>query len=192
MDGTLCHDRGTTFTVCGLDARNYPCLPLSAAYTSMPITKKQHEARLINKDTVLPVPEVPSSPHKAALSVIQSQSGTPGGMPRPIANSRKPVYNPPNWQHLPKSVDHLHAQTRSQDDTVVPSRTLPTPTPPLIWPTSVSFAWQTICRCILATRPTFLPLLAENNPQLTILYYTPVFALANYTTWCSQRMIESA
>ena len=48
---------------------------------------------MIAEDTVPPVPEVPvsvrSPPHKVASSVIQSESGTPGGMPRPKVSNQK-------------------------------------------------------------------------------------------------------
>ena len=47
------------------------------------------------------------------------QSGTPGGTPRPIASNQNPVYNGPNWQPPPKLADHLHAQMRSRDGTIV-------------------------------------------------------------------------
>ena len=49
------------------------------------------------------------------------------------------------------------------------------------------FCWR-----ILATHPTFLPLLAENIPQPTILRHASVFALENYAAWCPQRIIVSA
>ena len=49
------------------------------------------------------------------------------------------------------------------------------------------FCWR-----ILTTHPTFLPLLAENIPQPTILRYASVFALENYAAWCPQRIIVSA
>ena len=42
----------------GLDARIYQSLPLPATHTNTGITVKQHEVRLITKDTVPPVPVV--------------------------------------------------------------------------------------------------------------------------------------
>ena len=88
------------------------------------ITVKLCEVRLVTENTVPPMPEVPPSVHSpthtAASLVIQSQSEIPGRTPRWIASSHKPVYNATNWQPLPNSVDHLHAQTRSQDETIVP------------------------------------------------------------------------
>ena len=87
------HDWGAMVTVHWLDACIYRSLPLPAAHTSMTTTVKR-EARL-TEDTVPPLPEVPpfvhSSPHMAISSVTQSQSGTPGGTPRLIASSQKPL-----------------------------------------------------------------------------------------------------
>ena len=69
-----------------------PCLQCIRARPSV----SNCEARLITEDTVPPVPRVSpsvrSSSHMAASPVIQSQSGTPGGMPRLVASSQKPVY----------------------------------------------------------------------------------------------------
>ena len=124
VDGTQYLDLGTTVTVRGLDARIYQSLPLPAAHISTTTTVKQREMRIITEDTAPPVPEVPPSvgspTHMAASPVIQSQSRKPGGKPRPITSRQKPVYNAPNWQPPPNKVDHLHAQTRSQDETIVP------------------------------------------------------------------------
>ena len=82
-------------TVQWLDSCNYWSLPLPAVRTSMSITVKLREGRLITGDTVPPVPKVPpsvrSSPHMAASPVIYSPSGTPGGTPKLIASSQKPV-----------------------------------------------------------------------------------------------------
>ena len=112
--------------------------------------------RLSTEDIVPPVPEVSppvrSSPHMAALPVIQSQSGTPGGTPIPIASSQKPVYHALNWQHHQKSADHLSMQTSSWDETIVNDhsvwlsvslgcgQTTPTSKPLLMWLTNVSGA----------------------------------------------------
>ena len=48
------------------------------------------------------------------------------------------------------------------------------------------------CCRILATHPTFLPLLAKNVSKPTLLQYTTVFALATYAASWPQRMIENA
>ena len=97
---------------------------------------------------------VRSLPHTAASPVIQNQSGTPGARPRPINSNQKPVYNAPNWQSPPKLGDHLHAQTRSRDEKIVPDYSYqlyvflgrgqdpPTSTPPRMWLTRVSVASQ--------------------------------------------------
>ena len=160
--------------------------------------------RLVTEDTAPPVPEAPPSvrspPHMVASSVIQSQSGTPNGMPRQIASTQKPVYNTPSWQPPPKSADHLCAQTRSLDETIAPyhmdqlsvlswcGQTPLTSTPLLMWATSVLLASQNFAEeslkdtqrsCHISTRITLS----------TILQYTPVFAIANDVAWCPQRMI---
>ena len=160
-------------------------LPLPVAHTSTIITVKRREARLVTEDTVPPVPAVPPS---AASPVIQSQSETPGGTPRPIASSQKPVYNAPNWLP-PKSADHLH-EPRWNDSiriNCLSSR---------LWldfcdlrasadvadqclGCVAKFSW-----CILVTHPTFLPLPIENSPQTTTWKDTTVFALTNYVAWC--------
>ena len=89
VDGTSYHARGAMVTVRWLDARIYLSHTLPALHASKTITVKQHEAKLITEDTVPPVPEVlpsvRSPPHAAASPVIQSQSGTPDGTPRPKA-----------------------------------------------------------------------------------------------------------
>ena len=107
-------------------------------------------------------------------------SRTPDRTPRPIASSQKPVYDAANWQPPPKSADHLHAQKRSRDETIVsdPGRL-------------VSRLRRKFFLRIFATHPIFLPLLAEISLQPTILHYPPVFALANYVAWCHQRTIEN-
>ena len=115
-------------TILGLDTRIYQSLPFPAAHTNTTITVKQRKVRLITEDTVPPVSEfrnsVHSPTHTAVSPVIQSQSGTPGGTTKPIASSQNPVYNAPNWQPPPKSTDHLHAQSRSRDETIVPDHSV--------------------------------------------------------------------
>ena len=95
VDCTPYHDWGAMVSVQWLDSCIYWSLPLPAVRTSMSITVKLREGRLITGDTVAPVPKVPpsvrSSPHMAASPVIHSQSGTPGGTPKLIASNQKPV-----------------------------------------------------------------------------------------------------
>ena len=62
---------------------------------------------------------------------------------------------------------------------------LPQP-PSMCLGNAAKFCWR-----ILATHPIFLPQLAENSPQPTILQYITVFALANYVAWWSLRTIEN-
>ena len=141
-----------------------------------------------------PVPEVSPSmcsyPHTAVIPVIPSQFAISGGTPRPIASSQKPVYNTLNWQHSPKSADHLHVQTNNRDETIVSdlsdhlsSRAVVR----LLW--SPLLCW---CKRIVGTHLTILSLLFENSLQLTILQYAPALAVANYAAWCPQRMMENA
>ena len=125
VDGTPYHDLGTTVSIRVLDAHINQSLPLPATHTGTTIIVKQREVRIIAEDTAPEtVPDVPSSVHSpthmAASPVIQSQSGTSGGKPRPIASNQKPVYNAPNWQPPSSSADHLHAQTGSRDEAIVP------------------------------------------------------------------------
>ena len=91
VDCTPYYDWWAMVTVQWLDSCNYWSLPLPVVRTSMSITVKLREGRLITGDTVPPVPFVRSSQHMAASPVIHSQSGTPGGTPKLIANSQKPV-----------------------------------------------------------------------------------------------------
>ena len=95
VDCTPYHDWGAMVSVQWLDSCIYWSLPLPAVRTSMSITVELREGRLITGDTVAPVPKVPpsvrSSPHMSASPVIHSQSGTPGGTPKLIASSQKPV-----------------------------------------------------------------------------------------------------
>ena len=88
--GTPYHDWGATVTVHGLDTLIYQSL--------LPCGAHEHGhhcetawTETITEDTVPPMhevpPSVPFSSHTAASHVIQSQSGIPGRMPRPIARS---------------------------------------------------------------------------------------------------------
>ena len=76
VENTPYHDGEAMVTVEWLDVCIYRPLPLPAVHTSMTITVKRHEARVITEDTVPPVPEVRhsvrSSPHLAASLVIHS------------------------------------------------------------------------------------------------------------------------
>ena len=95
VDCTPYHNWGAMVTVQWLDSCIDWSLPLPEVHRSMSITVKLREGRLIIGDTVPPVPKVPpsvrSSPHMAASPVIHSQSGTPGGTPKLMARSQKPV-----------------------------------------------------------------------------------------------------
>ena len=95
VDCTPYHDSGAMVTFQWLDPYIYWSLPLPVVRTSMTITVKLCEGRLITGDTAPPVPKVPpsvrSSPHMAASPVIHIQSETPGGTPKLIASSLKPV-----------------------------------------------------------------------------------------------------
>ena len=157
------------------------------AHTDTIISVKRREARLITEVTVPPVP-VRSPTHTVASPVIQSQSGTPGGTPTQRGTSQKPVYNAPNWQPPPKSADHLHAQTRCLDETIVPDYSgqlsvfpgcCPTSMPPLMWPTSVSVASQNFAHASLR-HTTSLPVIAANSPLSISLQYTRAFAPKNF------------
>ena len=64
---------------------------------------------------------VPPPPLTAASSVLLSEPRTSGWTPRPIPGGQKPSPNVSNWHPPPKSADHLHLQTRSQDETVHPN-----------------------------------------------------------------------
>ena len=91
-------------------------LPLPAALTSTTITVEQHEARLITEDIRHSLTDDPLSVRTPPHTASQSQSGTPGGTPRLISSSQKPVYNALNWQPTMKLADHLHSQTRRWND----------------------------------------------------------------------------
>ena len=203
VNGTPYHDWGTTVTTCGLDPRIYH-LPLSAAHASTTITVKQREAILIIEDTVPPVPGIPpfvgSPPHTVALLVIRGQSGTPDGMLRSLVGSllsmlrtdillrnrriiftrrRRAEMKRLSWPFgstvcllrlwLDSSDLHISADVSDQ-----------------CFGCGAKFCWR-----IIATHPAFLPLLAENSPQPTILEYAQVFAFANYAPWWPQRTIEN-
>ena len=172
----------------------YQSLPLPAVHTSMTITVKQGETRLITEDTATPVPEVQPSErsptHTAASPVIQK------------SGSQNSVYSAPNCQPPPKSADHIHAQTRNRDETICPDHSdqlssravIRLARPPRLTDVTdqclgcvAKFCW-----CILTTHLTFLPLLDVNIPQPAILHYAPVFAVANFAAWCPKGMIENA
>ena len=120
----------------------------------------------------------------AGSPVIQGQSETSGRTPRPIASSQKPIFNAPSWQTPPNSSDHLHTQTRSRDETIVPTVCLLG-----VWSDS-SYLHASADRDnqylgriakLLLTHPYNTPnILAKScwkSPQPTILQYVPVFAL---------------
>ena len=85
----ICVTRPQWVNIRGLDACIYQSPPLPVEHRSMTISVKQCEAGLITEDRVPPVHEVPLSVHSprhmVAMPMIQSQSGTLGGTPRPIA-----------------------------------------------------------------------------------------------------------
>ena len=123
-------------------------------------------------------------PHMAGSPVIQGQSETSGRTPRPIASSQKPIFNAPSWQTPPNSSDHLHTQTRSRDETIVPTVCLLG-----VWSDS-SYLHASADRDnqylgriakLLLTHPyNTTNILAKScwkSPQPTILQYVPVFAL---------------
>ena len=157
VDGTPYFDWRATITMCGLDAHiyMYQFLPLLAAHTSTTITEKQCGVRFITRDKVtqcLGSQLLCVLLHIRRLPAMQSKSGALGRMLRPIASRQKPLYNARNWQSPPKSSDHVHAQTMSRDETIVPrhsdllsvfpgcDQTPPTSTPPLMLLTNASAA----------------------------------------------------
>ena len=135
---------------------------------------------------------------------IRSQYWTPGGRPRAMANSQVPVYNAPNWQPPPKSVDNLHMQTRCWDEmmslTIWINRLFSWSVVRLLRPPCLRYVADHCFGCvakfcwhILVTHSTFLPLFAENNPQ-------PIISLLMRSSICScklhgmmpSKMIENA
>ena len=131
-------------------------------------------------------------PLTAASHVLQSEHRTSGWTPRPISGGQKPSPNGSNWHPPPKSADHLHSQTRSQDEAVRSDHSEQLTVFP--WRgdfhrnlhASSDVVGQSLgcvakfCSCILETPPASWLLLAENCHLPTTWQFAAVFAWANF------------
>ena len=189
---------GVTVSVHGLDARIYQFLPLPAAHTSTTISIKPCEARLITEDTVPPGSEVPHSvrspQHMAASPVIQSQCVTPGGTLRSTARNlftmlriRRIISTcirgaEMKWLSLTVQINCLVFSGFAQN--------LPTSTPPLMWPTTVSVALQTFADTSLqhTQHSCDFSLRKALSRQSYNMHHYLLFP--NCTAWCHQRSMK--
>ena len=108
----------------------------------------------------------------AASPVLQSEPRTSGWTPRPISGGLKPSPNGSNWHPPPKSADHLHSQTKSQNEAVCSDhseqmKVFPwrgdfrrASTLPLMWSASLSVASQNFANATLRhpQHPCYFPL----------------------------------
>ena len=105
-------------------------------------------------------------------------------MTRTISEGQKPSPNGFNWHPPPKSVDHLHSQTRSRDEAVHSDHKeqlkvfrgveIFIEPPRILW-------WG--CLCILETAPASWRLLAENCHPQTTWQFAAVFIVTDFVAW---------
>ena len=157
VDCTPYHDWRATISIIRLDAGINQPLPLPTAHPDPTVTVVLGEPGLITEDSVSIVwgPTLCAPrPLMAASPVLESEPRTFGCTPRSISGGQNPSPNGSNWHPPPKSVDHLHSQTRSRDEAVRSDHSeqltvFPwcgefhrTSTLPLIWSASLSVALQ--------------------------------------------------